>query len=77
MREIVGVEISLWCRCEDGPYELGIADAVVVGCEAYDIVFVTIASRTMSNGNVPDNRLIISRFLVKALRVVCATKCIS
>lgn len=54
MREIVGVEISLWCRCEDGPDELRTADAVVVGCEADNVVFVAIASRAMSGGNVPE-----------------------
>ena len=74
MREIVGVEISLWCRCEDGPDELRTADAVVVGCEAYDVVFVTVAGRAMSDMNVRDNCLFIPRFLVEAFRTVCTAK---
>jgi hypothetical protein len=77
MREIFGVEPSLWFRCEDGPHEMGIADAVVVGCEAYDIVFVTVAGRAMSDMNVPDNCLFISRFLIESLRTVCTAKSIS
>lgn len=77
MREIVGVEISLWCRCEDGPDELRITDAVVVGCEADDVVSVAIVSRAMSGVDVPDNCLLIPRFLVEALRAVCSAESVS